>query len=904
MCKHPIRCLTRLWVIPTLCLFGCCSPLTFVIAGQPVKTGVSGEDIGPDDLYFEKHVRPILKTHCFQCHGEEPELAGELDVRLVQLMLEGGDSGPAIVAGSEAESLLLDRIEADEMPPGATKLGPQDKQLIRGWIRGGAVTARPEPEHPDEVKFTEEELSHWAFQPVRIPAPPVATISAEMATGNQPITQLDTFVAARLQAAGLDFSVAADRRTLIRRLTFDLHGLPPTPRDIAAFLADDKPNAYERLVDRLLASPRYGVRWARHWLDVVGYAESDGNLMRDQPRPHAWHYRDYVIGAFNHDKPYDEFVIEQMAGDELIAGVPDGNNPQHVSLLAATGMLRMAPDVTQTDDTLLDRNQAVADVIDVVGTSILGLTVGCAQCHDHRYDPIAIEDYYRMRAVFDPAFPLQQWKKPQQRLVDLTDDATREQAAEIEARAVALQEDITRRRREHCQTIQDREIEQVPEEFREATRNAVLTKPAEQTAEQKALLERFPKVRTIDWIVGQLIEYDMPAYRGFQEEEKKVAEIRKTKPLQRLIMAVQESRETIPESRVFFRGSPESPTDVVQPGELAVLVSQRARDKPLADESPTSFTTGRRLAYARQLTDGTHPTVARVMVNRIWMHHFGRGLVATPGDFGLNGELPSHPQLLDWLASEFVAGDWSIKRLQKRIVMSRTYRQAAATQASDSMGDDPDNTLLSHMNLRRLEAESVRDAILLISGQLNDQMDGPSAPVAEDAEGKAVIGNRLLRDGLFAGIEEVGGQANRRSIYISNHRSMPLNILQTFDLPEMKPNCQRRDASTVAPQALLFMNDPFIVASTEAMAEQLWGQSSSVTARIEAAFEACFAAPPTRQELADCEAFLEKQADVLRADATAAWQTKLKENPAAADMRALASLCQVFISSNRFLYIQ
>ncbi|XZE54193.1 PSD1 and planctomycete cytochrome C domain-containing protein [Planctomycetaceae bacterium SH139] len=879
-------------------------------AGRPVEPGVTGQEDRPEELYFEKHVRPILKTHCFQCHGEEPELAGELDVRLVRLLLDGGESGPAIVAGREAESLLLDRIEADEMPPGATKLGDHDKRVIRDWVRGGAVTARPEPEHPDQVKFTEEELSHWAFQPVRAPIPPGTTIAAPLAGENQQLTQLDTFVADRLRTAGLDFSVAADRRTLIRRLTFDLHGLPPTPRDVAAFLADDKPNAYERLVDRLLASPRYGVRWARHWLDVVGYAESDGNLMRDQPRPHAWHYRDYVINAFNHDKPYDEFVVEQLAGDELIAGTPDGNNPQHVSLLAATGMLRMAPDVTQTDDSLLDRNQAVADMIDVVGTSILGLTVGCAQCHDHRYDPIAIEDYYRLRAVFDPAFPLQQWRKPQQRLVDLTDDATRERAAEIEARAVALQADITRRRREHCQTIQDREIEKVPAELRDAVRTAVQTKPAEQTAEQKALLDQFPKVRTIDWIVGQLIEYDTPAYRGFQEEEKQVAEIRKTKPLQRLIMAVQESGETIPESRVFFRGSPESPTEVVQPGELTVLVSQRDHDQistselPNRQAAPALLTTGRRLAYAQQLTDGTHPTVARVMVNRIWMHHFGRGLVATPGDFGLNGELPSHPRLLDWLASEFVASGWSIKRLQKQILMSRTYQQASATQASDSMGDDPDNTLLSHMNLRRLDAESVRDAILLISGQLNDQMDGPSVPVAEDGEGKAVIGNRLLRDGLFAGIEEVGGQAKRRSIYISNQRSMPLNILQTFDLPEMKPNCQRRDASTVAPQALLFMNDPFIVATTEAMAEQLWGQASSVTARVEAAFEACFATPPTRHELADCEVFLEKQADVLRADATPAWQAKLKENPAAAEIRALASLCQVFISSNRFLYIQ
>jgi hypothetical protein len=886
MCKQTIRC----------CVFAQIFCVHVALSASD-SASVQPQATGP---FFETHVRPILKTHCFQCHGEEPELAGGLDLRLVRLMQEGGDSGPALLAGDESDSLIVDRIASNEMPPGAKKLTDDEKAIVQDWIKQGASTKRVEPEDPDEATFTDEELSHWAFQPVSTVGFGVESIPKALFESDQTVTPIDLFVARELEASGLNFATTADRRTLIRRLTFDLHGLPPTRSEIASFIEDTSPLAYERLVDRLLASPQYGVRWARHWLDVVGYAESDGNITKDQPRPHAWHYRDYVMDAFNSDKPYDQFLIEQLAGDELIAGPPDRNNPEHVALMAATGMLRMAPDVTQTDDTLLDRNQAVADVLNVVGTSILGMTVGCAQCHDHRYDPITIEDYYRLRAVFDPAFPLQHWKKPANRLVDLTDDATRQQSAEIEAKAVALQDDINSRRRAHCQTIQDREIANVPEDFRDAIRTAVNTKPAEQSEEQKKLLDRFPKVRTIDWIVGQLVEYDNPAHRGFQAEEKQVAEIRATKPLQRMLMAVQESREVVPDSRVFFRGSPESPTDLVQPGELTVLVSTRPHVNILPMASEATSTTGRRYAYAAQLTDGTHPTVARVMANRLWMHHFGRGLVATPGDFGLAGQPPSHPELLDWLAQELVAGSWSIKRLQKQILMSRTYQQSVAARSEI----DAENRLLCGMNLRRMEAESVRDAILSVSGQLNVAIGGPSVPVAEDAEGKAVIGKRLLRDGLFAGIEEVGGEANRRSLFIANQRAMPLNLLQTFDLPAMTPNCQRRDASTVAPQSLLFLNDPFIVEASEKMADRLFRDSTSVEARITDAYEVCFAEPPKESEIKSCVEFLQSQANVFRTDTTAAWKSEMEMNPDAVNRRALASLCQVLIASNRFLYIK
>ncbi len=864
-------------------------------------------------ITFEKHVRPVLKAHCFQCHGEDTELAGGLDVRLARLITAGGESGAAVLAGDLEKSLLWNRIAADEMPPKAKKLSAAEKQSIANWIQQGAKTARAEPLRPEEARFTEEELSHWAFQPLRPEIPPATSCSSDSSDG----LAIDAFIASKFVQHGLAFSSAADRRTLIRRLTLDLHGLPPTRDEVECFVQETEPDAYERLVDRLLASPQYGVRWGRHWLDVAGYAESDGNIGKDQARPYAWYYRDYVINALNEDRPYDRFLTEQLAGDELIEGTPDRNNPSHAELLAATGLLRMSPDITQTDDSLIDRNQAVADVLNVVSTTVLGLTVGCAQCHDHRYDPITIEDYYRFRAVFDPAFPIHQWKKPNQRLIDMTDDATRERSAEIEARAVAVQEDINGRRRAHCQTIQDREIALAPEAVRELLRTAANEKPSAQTEEQKKLLDQYPKVRSIAWIVGQLVEYDMPAHRAFEAEDKKVAEIRKTKPLNRMIMAIEESRNAVPASRVFFRGSPESPTKEVSPGELTVLVSARPDAAVVQQADGTSRTTGRRLAYARQLTDGTHPLVARVAVNRIWMHYFGRGIVATPGDFGLSGEAPSHPELLDWLASDFVRHGWSMKRLHRQIVMSRTYQQTAARSANTDSDIDPDNRYLSRMNLRRLQAEAIRDSILVVSGQLNPALGGPSVPVAEDGEGKAVVGTRLLRDGLFAGIEDAGEQAFRRSVYLSSSRALPLNMLQTFDLPAMTPNCQRRDTSTAASQSLWFLNDASLVASSQKMAEllssleevlpqnrspdnsaQLWPK------RIQAAFSRAFGVSPTAEELADCVEFLTKQADIFRRDASAAWQTELAKRPEAADVRALASLCQMLLSSNRFLYQQ
>jgi hypothetical protein len=949
-----------------------CGSLALVSFGETIL-GVrtvqraGGAEASPA-LTFEREVRPILKTHCFMCHGEEEEKSGELDLRLVRLMQAGGESGAAIVAGKPEESLLWKRIEAEEMPPGPKKLSAKERELIANWIRDGAKTARDEPLDPADARFTEEELGHWAFRPVTRPSLPEFVDAGSLGP-------IDRLVLASLRKEGLDFAPQADPRTWLRRVRFGLTGLPPTPQEIAEFLADTSPNARQKVVDRLLQSPQYGVRWARHWLDVAGYAESEGQAEKDQPRPHAWRYRDYVVKAFNDDLPYDKFLIEQLAGDLLIEGEPDPNNDRHAELLAATGFLRQVKDITQTDDTLANRNQTVADTVQVFSSAVLGLTVACAQCHDHRYDPITIEDYYRLRAVFDPVMPIRQWKKPSERLIDMTNESTRQARAAIEAEAVALQEEINARRREHCQKIQDREIMAAPEELRETLRKAVTTPEKDQTPEQKALLEKHPKVRTIDWIVGQLVEYDNAAHRGFQEEEKKVAAIRDRKPIDRLVMAVRETNPK-PESHVFFRGDPESPQARVEPGELAVLLLGRGVDAgaiageaaanrqtavAVTDPSATTGTTDAsdicdpaeneeasiasgvtaiapitdRLSYARHLTDGKHPLVARVIVNRVWMHHFGEGLVRTPGDFGLNGSRPSHPELLDWLADDFVRSGWSIKRLHRQIVLSQVYGQASgitqtsglamasgsgATDAGSASPDpadgetrqrwmksrelDPDNRWLGRMKLRRLDAEAIRDAVLAISGQLDDQMGGPSVPVSEDDEGKAVIGNRLLRDGLFAGINGAGSEAFRRSLYLSAHRSLRLNVLQTFDLPELSPNCQQRGSSTVTPQALLLMNDGWVVELAERISQRVWDEGGDAKGRVKLAFELTFGHEPTEKEITASQAFWDGQTELFRGDTEAAWQEKMKQDPEAATRRGLASLCQMLVASNRFLYLE
>jgi hypothetical protein len=833
-------------------------------------------------LTFEQHVRPVFKAMCFHCHGEDDKKNGNLDLRLVRLMQAGGDSGPAIVPGDVASSLLWQRIESDEMPEGSKKLSSEQKSLVKSWIDSGALTARPEPENVEAARFTVEELEHWAFQLVKKPVMP-------RPEGYALSTPVDGFIARRLAERGVPFSRAANRRTLIRRITFDLTGIPPTPEEVDAFLEDSSPDVYPKLVDRLLTSPQFGVRWGRHWLDVAGFAESNGGSVHDTPRPHAWRYRNYVIDTFNANKPIDAFIREQLAGDEMIEGDLDFNNPRHLELLTATGFLRMAPDPTQQRNELADRNMATAQAVEVISSTLLGLTVSCAQCHDHKYDPIGIDDYYGFRAVFDPVFALDNWQQPDTQLVDMTTDETRARFNAIEAQAREKEEEIKARRRAHCEKILEKKLALVPEETRETVRAANLKPGGERTAEEVALLKQHPVVQPLSHIIGLLVEYDGAAFRKFQDELQGVAAIRATRPQMRVIMATRERPGVVPQSAVFFRGNPRSPKREVSPGELTVL-KRSGREVRIPTNEENRPTTGRRTAYARQLTDGNHPLTARVFVNRVWMHHMGRGLVATPGDFGILGAHPSHPELLDWLADDFVRHGWDQKRLHRWIVLSTTYQQQS-TRTAVLEAVDAENELLGRMHLRRLEAEAIRDAILSTSGQIDLTIGGASVPVIRDGAGKAVIGGSA-------------GDSTRRSVFIQVQRNLPMNMLATFDQPAMDPNCKLRQPSTVATQSLWFLNDSLIVQHADNLTRLVYGVGDiAPEERVRQLYARLFTATISESEQQSCLEFLASQTEHFRLDPDAAWQEILKKSPEEAEQRAFASLCQTLLASNRFLYV-
>ncbi|MCB1236294.1 MAG: DUF1549 domain-containing protein, partial [Verrucomicrobiae bacterium] len=582
-------------------------------------------------------------------------MKGGLDLRLVKLMRRGGESGPALVAGDRAKSHLFELISAGEMPPKKDKLlKPEEVALIGEWIEGGAKTARAEPEEvpaAGEFFIAPAERQHWAFQPIVKPPVP----AGDGGSANP----VDAFVGAKLAEHGLAFSEEADRATLLRRASFDLLGLPPTPEETRTFLADDGPGAWERAVDRLLESPHYGERWGRHWLDVAGYADSEGYNDKDVERPDAWLYRDYVIRAFNDDKPWDRFIVEQLAGDEL-AGATHANaqglanaRPEARELLTATGFLRLAPDGSGSspDDPVHARNAVITETVKIVSSSLLGLTTGCAECHDHRFDPIPQEDFYQLRAVFAPVYDTENWRMPNARRAALLSAEDQKKADEIEARAKIVDKQYLDEMMRIVGVIFERELEKIPAERRDFARETYDTPADKRTPEQKSFIEeRYPAVNvqrgTLHLFLAKYEDGD-DLKKGYEELLKQTQEIRKDKPLPDYIRVATEDTKNIPGTRVFRRGDFTAPVgDPVAPGEFDVLGTP---DFPENDSALP--TTGRRLAYAKYLTSGKHPLPARVLVNRFWMEHFGRGIVATPGDFGTRGAEPTHPELLDWLAA-------------------------------------------------------------------------------------------------------------------------------------------------------------------------------------------------------------------------------------------------------------
>ena len=846
-------------------------------------------------LTFERDVRPIFKAMCFHCHGEDDVKKGGLDVRLVRLLTHGGESGAVILPGKPDNSLLWDRIRTDDMPDGEKKLTQEEKDLIFQWIAQGAKTARPEPDNVEDARYTFEELSHWAFKPISFPTIP----GLNKSHGDQPI---DAFILKKLRHHNMGLSPEADKRTLIRRLSFDLRGVPPTPEEVDVFLEDQSESAWGKLVDQFLASVQFGERWTRYWLDAAGYAESDGGALNDPVRPYVWRYRDYVVQSFNQNKPIDEFFIEQLAGDEMIQGEIDIFNPRHEALLAATGFLQMAPDATRTSNTLMDRNNTVAESLKIVSSAMLGLTVGCAQCHDHKYDPIGIDDYYRFRAFFDPAFPLDKWRSHDARLIDLTQPDVMAEIDQTEAEAKKLEDEIKARREQVALEIQEKKLADVPENYRELLRDAVRNPGQERTDQQKELLDVYPMVKPTSTIIGLLVEYDAPSYRKFEKEFEQVAAIRATKPARKMILATTEQAGQVPVSKIFFRGNPESPVKTVQPGELTAL-RMNGLEAEFSEDTPTLKSTGRRLAFAQHITSGKHPLTARVFVNRVWMHLLGKGIVATPGDFGISGERPSHPELLDWLAQDFMDHGWDQKRLIRQILCTKTYRQSSVRRR-DLDQIDPENNLFARANIKRLDAESLRDTLLTVTGLMITDLGGASLPVTENPEGKTVIGVRKIKDGLKAGVDSGQSGAHRRSIYVQMQRNKPLNMLATFDLPLMTPNCEVRRHTTVATQSLWLMNDDQMIDWAQSLAMDICRDENDPDNWIRSLFARLFSAEPTKEEFELCRSFFDEQAAHFLKNPDESWQQSLKDHPSQAGQRAMAALGQTLLASNRFLYVE
>jgi hypothetical protein len=761
--------------------------------------------------FFENEVRPLLVARCHECHGEKKQKAGlRLDARAD--ILKGGETGPALVPGKPDDSLLIQAVrQTDEnlqMPP-KERLSDAEVAVLEKWVGLGApwpvekVQARAER---DRHGFSADDRAYWAFQPVRRPAPPAAA-------GNPWIrNDVDRFIAARQAEHGLTPAPEADRTEFVRRIYLDVHGLPPTRAQIDAFVQDRRPDAYERLVDALLASPRYGERWAQHWLDLVRYADSDG-YRADAYRPDAWPYRDYVIRSLNADKPYDQFVREQLAGDELAAGDP--------GVLVATSYLRNPIYEWNQRDVRGQANLIVDDITANVGEVFLGLSLGCARCHDHKFDPILQRDYFALRSFFEGVL----WRS------DLTLATAEEKAAwaAADARWQAATADVRARMDGMTSAALDRNVRRAHDRFTEDLQ-AMMDKPA---------AEREPLEQILATLAERQLQYerdnfdplkalktleDKARYKALQAELKAFEHL-KPKPLPAAFVATDAGRAAPPTRFRTRQGERE-----VAPGFLTLL------DPATPEIAPLPGSTGRRSALAQWLTRPDHPLTSRVIVNRVWQHHFGRGLAGTPNDFGRLGLKPTHPELLDWLAMRLVEGGWRLKPLHREILLSATYRQTARIAPSATAARvDPANSLLWRSPPRRLDAEQARDALLLAAGELD------------------------LTEG---GAPQEGSVSSRRSIYTIKRRNTPNELLQSLDAPAGFSGIAERQNTATPLQALLFLNGDWVVARSR----QLAARSNSEVA----AWDAALGRLPSEEEAALARDFLARRSAAAPAAATAA----------------------------------
>jgi hypothetical protein len=708
-----------------------------------------------------------------------------------------------------------------------------------GFLFVAVLAAVPAAHGADDYVIPPAKREHWAWKsPVR---PAVPTVR-DRAWVRNPV---DAFILGQMEVDGIRPAPEAVREQLLRRVTLDLVGLPPTPEENDAFVQDRAPGAWERVVDRLLASPHYGERWGRHWLDLARFADSNG-YEHDEVRPDAWRYRDYVITAFNEDRPYDRFVREQLAGDELY--------PDDPTALVATGFNVLGPDMTDTSDQAQRRQDTLNDMTDTAALAFLGLTVACARCHDHKFEPIPQTDYYRLQAFFTPAvfrrdMPIA--AAPQRAAYET---AAREYAALVKP----ILDEQAALERPYRERLYAQRLAKLSDEARAAHQ----TPESRRTAAQQALVEKTNRLLVVSpqSIIQAMTVEDRAQHRGLQERLKQF-DGRKPTPLP-VAMGLSDGKGPGPRTFLLERGELSNRGDEVRPGFPVILTpGQEALAARVNGH-------GRRAALAAWVASKDNPLTARVLVNRVWQHHFGRGIVATASDFGVRGQRPTHPELLDWLAAEFVEGGWSIKRLHRLLLTSSAYRQSSEA-GPDARAKDPDNRLFSRQNRVRLEGEAIRDSLLAVSGRLNTRMGGPGVfpPVADAA----------LR-GTHAWTTSPDPRDHvRRSVYIFARRNLRFPFLEAFDLPDSNLSCPRRERSTTAPQALALLNDDDVMTAARVLAERVSAGVASDEERVARAYRLVLGRGPSAAEARLARDFLARA--------------------------PLTELCRALFNLNEFVYV-
>ena len=797
-------------------------------------------------ISFGQHIYPVLHNHCFKCHqGSDASSGIRLDSRAAFLSDKLGE--PVVMLKASLQSPLLHRISGqlpdERMPPpeAGRELNAAEVGLFQAWIEQGLPWDNKVLPPPDAAQ------THWAFQPVkRPPVPP----SDKLGWVRTPI---DAFIAADHAVHGLTSVGEAGRRTLLRRLTLDLTGLPPTRAEMASFLADSSSHAYENQVERLLNSVAYGERWGRHWLDVARYADTEG-YESNHPRPYAWRYRDWVVQSFHRDLPYDQFLRHQLAGDEITPYADDH--------LIATGFLAAARISSNEEDKRLQRNEVLVDIVNAVGNSLLGLTFGCAQCHSHKFDPLSHRDYYRFQGFFVQGQPANLELKSAELWGVFNAAKPPEYDSAVQLREALLEQGRMRLIADTRQTLSsdmlaalDTPDNQRNEQMQELVRQADLKFQFSRTAMERAIAESDRKL--FDELKKKLTSLekkmpDRPQVWGYYSPQSSPHNIPVLPSVGFYPLPYEPDMLKQEQAYLLLRGEVHQRGPAVGVGWHTIFGAPNAKQQQLLAKSP-------RLALADWLTDRQNPLTARVWANRVWYWHFGRGLVPSVEDFGLKGESPTHPQLLDWLAAELMENGWSTKNLHRLIVLSSTYRQAAEPQSTQAKLD-PENVYYWRWSPRRLEAEAIRDSVLLVSGEIDLTAGGP-----------------------FIAAEQQHA-TSRRTLYLMQRRDQLPEVQQLFDSPTTNESCSRRYTSTVALQPLFLLNHEFMVRRTARFATLVASHAGpSRTRQIEFAFEQALGRLPNPSELSRCQSYFQQQSE---------------------DEKVLESFCHALLNVNEFFYIE